>query len=83
MMVALEIVLKTKENARLVASFRDDAEAKRMSLHQKPKTEDEFYKQFCGYYLLKDLSPLFASVEGRKIAFIALHNDLGFLTSCT
>lgn len=69
--IALECVLKTKEHAKIVASWRSDEHARKMSLHQKLMSEEEFYSHFArSYFQLKELPPLFARVDGKRQAFV-------------
>jgi len=70
MEIRLECLLKNREHCNLLFSWRQDPEAKSMSLHQY-KNSDEFWPKFLlRYFLLKDLPSLFLSVDGTRVAFV-------------
>lgn len=72
MNVSLECVLRTKENAKIVLAWRSDEHARAMSTTSQKFSEEEYWNKFSkSYFLLKDLPPLFAVVDGKRVAFVA------------
>lgn len=70
MEIGLECLLKKKEHALLLYSWRSDEEAARMSLHRY-KDVDDFWPTFSSrYFLLKDLPSCFATLDGKRVAFV-------------
>ncbi len=71
MTISLECVLRTKEHANLLLSWRSDPEARAMSIHSHVWTEEDFWHYFRRvYFLLKDLPTVFAVVDGKRAAFV-------------
>lgn len=69
--ISFECVEKTNEHAKLILKWRNDPLTLAMSFHQKKSPFSEFFPHFClNYYLLKELPPLFAKVQGERVAFI-------------
>lgn len=80
--ISLECVLRTKEHAKLLASWRSDPHARAMSLHSQERTEDEFWTHFSRvYFLLKDLPAVFARVDGKQVAFVGF-DPMGEKAAC-
>ena len=73
MMIRFECVRKEESDARLILQWRNDPETLRMSYHRAPKSWESFYPEFCDdYFCFPDLPPLFASLDGERVAFLRL-----------
>lgn len=66
----LECVLKTKEHAKELYRWRMDPTTCAMSFHKLTLDEEAFWDYFQKYFSLKDLGPLFALVDGKRVAFV-------------
>ncbi len=66
-----EIVQKNESDAKLILQWRNDPETLRMSFHTKAKVWESFFKEFTqSYFSFPDLPPLFAVVDGERVAFL-------------
>lgn len=68
--VSFEICRPVEEDARQVMAWRNDAETLAMSFHRAPKVWDSFWPEFRSLYFYEPLPPLFALLDGRRIAFL-------------
>ncbi|MCE5295415.1 MAG: GNAT family N-acetyltransferase, partial [Chlamydiales bacterium] len=74
MQIQLVPVEQTKENAKLLASWRSDAHARSMSVHTHLMDEEEFWQLFSTrYFELGDLPPVFALLDGTPVAFVGFN----------
>jgi len=70
-MIALELVLRTKEHANLLLAWRSDEQARAMSTRHHQMSEEEFWDYFRrSYFMLQELPPLFAQVDGKRVGFV-------------
>lgn len=69
--VSFETVRIIPEHARLIMNWRNDPTTLSMSYHRDPKTWDSFWPEFqASYFTAPDLPPLFAHVDGERVAFL-------------
>lgn len=82
----LECVLYSKEAAEQLKVWRFDPHTMQMSFRQKPMDDTAFWSYFQSYFVLKELPPLFAVVDGKRCAFIGftpyIHPDYPGRRSC-
>ncbi len=69
-MIAFELALRSKEYSNILNSWRSDDEARKMSLTQHLMSEDEFWNHYQKYFYLRDLPPLIALLDGKRVAFV-------------
>lgn len=66
-----EWVQPIESHARLVMEWRNDPQTLKMSFHREPKEWESFFQEFCGeYFQACRLSPLFALLDGERVAFL-------------
>lgn len=71
MNLSLECVFRTRENSNLILSWRSDEHARAMSTRTELLSEEEYWNHFSkAYFLLKELPPLFAVVDGKRVGFV-------------
>lgn len=69
--IRFEIVLANEAHARLIMLWRNDPQTLAMSFHTQPKKWDSFYPEFLeDYFAFPDFPPVFASHEGKRVAFL-------------
>jgi sialic acid synthase SpsE/RimJ/RimL family protein N-acetyltransferase len=70
-MIHFEYAAKNENDARLILQWRNNPQTLGMSFHKAAKTWESFYKEFAkSYFAFPDLPPLFATVEGKRVAFL-------------
>jgi N-acetylneuraminate synthase len=65
----VECVLQTKDHAKELYKWRMDPTTIAMSFHELSMDEEVFWGYFQKYFVLKDLVPLFATVDGKRVGF--------------
>jgi len=69
--ITLEVIGKDEEAARLVLAWRNDPLALEMSFDQRKQAFEVFFPRFCtDYFLLRELPPLFALLDGKRVAYV-------------
>lgn len=63
-------MLQSKEHAALFSVWRHDPLTVKMSFHQNKMNETEFWDYFQTYFVIKELPPVFAVVDGKRVGFI-------------
>lgn len=68
--IELECVQRTKLHADVLQQWRFDPHTVAMSFRQNLMNEKQFWDYFQGYFYIKELPPLFAVLDGRRVGFI-------------